>query len=158
MQASFRFKPDHDMAPGSKLASLFPLRPFERIFGSFFLTLSLLLATTITAQAAELPVFASNEQAYLTTLPIVLTPSRLPQPLNEAPAAMTVIDRDVIRASGYRDIPRLLRLVPGMQVGQERGGTHWVTYHGLGNDFPSWMQVLVDGRSVYSPGNFDGVD
>ncbi|MDP2963575.1 MAG: TonB-dependent receptor [Sulfurimicrobium sp.] len=158
MQASFRFKPDHGMAPGSKLASLFPLRPFERIFGSFFLALSLLLATTITAQAAELPVFASNEQAYLTALPIVLTPSRLPQPLNEAPAAMTVIDRDMIRASGYRDIPRLLRLVPGMQVGQERGGTHWVTYHGLGNDFPSWMQVLVDGRSVYSPGNFDGVD
>lgn len=104
------------------------------------------------AQAVE------PEGNYLADLPIVLTPSRLLQPLRDAPAAMTVIDRDMIRASGYRDLPRLLRLVPGMQVGQERGHAQWVTYHGMGNDFPSWMEVLVDGRSVYSPGNFDGVD
>lgn len=110
------------------------------------------------ALAAELAVPVTTEQAFLASLPIVLTPSRLPQPLDEAPSAVTVIDRALIRATGYRDIPRLLRLVPGMQVGQERGGSHWVTYHGLGNDYPSWMQVLVDGRSVYSPGNFDGVD
>lgn len=90
--------------------------------------------------------------------PLVLTPSRLLQPQNEAPGAVTVLDRKLIQATGYRDIPRLLRLVPGMQVGQERGGRHWVTYHGMGNDYPSWMQVLVDGRSVYSPGNFNGVD
>jgi len=101
---------------------------------------------------------ATDEGQFLADLPIVLTPSRLPQPLNEAPAAVTVIDRELIRATGYRDIPRLLRLVPGMQIGQERGNGNWVTYHGMGNDFPSWMQVLVDGRSVYSPGSFDGVD
>ena len=98
------------------------------------------------------------ESSYFADLPIVLTPSRLTQPQNEAPAAVTVIDREMIRATGYREIPRLLRLVPGMQVGQERGGKHWVTYHGMGNDYPSWMQVLVDGRSVFSPANFDGVD
>ncbi|NTV11196.1 MAG: TonB-dependent receptor, partial [Zoogloea sp.] len=28
----------------------------------------------------------------------------------------------------------------------------------LGNDFPTEMQVLVDGRSVYAPGSFGGVD
>jgi len=137
------------MTPGSKRwTSSFPAL-FHLLFATF---------SASAAQAAELPVIASDEQEFLTIQPIVLTPSRLPQPLNEAPAAVTVIDRELIRAMGYRDIPRLLRLVPGMQVGQERGGSHWVTYHGLGNDFPSWMQVLVDGRSVYSPGNFDGVD
>jgi len=101
---------------------------------------------------------AADEGQFLADLPIVLTPSRLPQPLNEAPAAVTVIDRELIRATGYRDIPRLLRLVPGMQIGQERGSDNWVTYHGMGNDFPSWIQVLIDGRSVYSPGNPNGVD
>lgn len=101
---------------------------------------------------------SADEEQFLADLPIVLTPSRLPQPLNEAPAAVTVIDRELIKATGYRDIPRLLRLIPGMQVGQERGNRNWVTYHGMGNDYPSWMQVLIDGRSVYSPGNFDGVD
>lgn len=105
------------------------------------------------AQAA-----AGDEDQFLAELPIVLTPSRLRQPLNEAPAAVTVIDRELIKATGYRDIPRLLRLVPGMQIGQERGSSQWVTYHGLSNDNPSWMQVLIDGRSIFSPGNFSGVD
>jgi iron complex outermembrane receptor protein len=118
------------------------------------LQLLLVVLSAGLAQAAG----ATSEQEFLTALPIVLTPSRLPQPIDQAPAAVTVIDRQLIQATGYRDIPRLLRLVPGMQVGQERGGSHWVTYHGMGNDFPAWIQVLVDGRSVYSPGNFDGVD
>lgn len=117
---------------------------------------SLLIFALPAALAEPLP--APPEEEFLSSLPIVLTPSRLPQPQNEAPAAVTVLDRELIRATGYRDIPRLLRLVPGMQIGQERGHSHWVTYHGMGNDFPSWMQVLVDGRSVFSPANFDGVD
>lgn len=96
--------------------------------------------------------------SYFEDLPVVLTPSRLPQPLREAPAAVTVIDRELIRASGYRDIARLMRLVPGMQVGQERSGLQWVTYHGLGNDSPADMQVLIDGRAVYSPGVLGGID
>jgi iron complex outermembrane receptor protein len=101
---------------------------------------------------------AGDESPFFQELPTVLTPSRMPQSIRQAPAAVTVIDRDDIEARGYRDIPRLLRGVPGMQVGQERGGAFWVTYHGLGNDFPSEMQVLVDGRSVYSPSAFGGVD
>lgn len=112
------------------------------------------LVCPLAAAAAE--TFATA--GYFEDLPIVLTPSRLPQPLREAPAAVTVIDRDLIAATGYRDIARLLRLVPGMQVGQERGNRHWVTYHGLSSDYPSEMQVLIDGRAVYSPATFAGVD
>lgn len=109
------------------------------------------------ALAAD-PQPARDEQAFLAELPFVLTPSRLLQPIDESPAAVTVIDRATIRATGYRDLGRLLRLVPGMQVGQERGSLQWVTYHGMGNDNPSWIQVLIDGRSVFSPGSFGGVD
>lgn len=107
---------------------------------------------------AEIEIEPPSTGAYFEDLPVVLTPSRLPQSLREAPAAVTVIDRELIRASGYRDIARLMRLVPGMQVGQERAGIHWVTYHGLGNDSPADMQVLIDGRAVYSPGVLGGVD
>lgn len=135
-----------------------PGRALAPVSGKFLLALSFLLFGQFPAQASGLPEVDANEEAFLSPLPIILTPSRLPQPLNEAPAAVTVIDRELIRATGYRDISRLLRLVPGMQVGQERGSSNWVTYHGMGNDYPSWMQVLVDGRSVFSPGNFDGVD
>ncbi len=95
---------------------------------------------------------------YFENLPLVLTPSRLPQSIHEAPAAVTVLDRELIRATGYRDIARLFRLVPGMQVGDERGGIHWVSYHGLGNDAPVDLQVLVDGRALYSPSTIAGVE
>ncbi|MEC5385547.1 TonB-dependent receptor plug domain-containing protein [Uliginosibacterium sp. H3] len=101
---------------------------------------------------------ASAESTYLADMPVVLSASRMPQPLNEAPGAVTVISGDFIRSTGYRDLARVFRLVPGMQIGQERGNNHWVTYHGLGSTFPSELQVLVDGRSIYSPSSFGGVD
>ena len=56
-----------------------------------------------------------TETDFLGDLPVVLSVSRLSQPVNEAPAAVTVIDQDMIRASGFRDIPDMLRLVPGME-------------------------------------------
>lgn len=92
-----------------------------------------------------------SESPYFDNLPIVLTVTRMPQPQNEAPAAITVIDAELIRATGYRDIGRLMRLVPGMQVAQEGGNDQWVSYHGPGTDYPKQVQVLVDGRSLYSP-------
>ena len=82
----------------------------------------------------------------------MLSASRLSQPVNEAPAAVTVIDEDMIRASGFRDIPDLLRLVPGFTVAYTRDNTWGVSYHGLGDAFSRRMQVLIDGRSVYTPG------
>ncbi len=99
-----------------------------------------------------------GESPFFEDLPTVLSASRLPQALNEAPGAVTILDRDFILATGYRDVARLLRLVPGMQIGQERGHSQWVTYHGLGSDYPTEIQVLIDGRSVYAPSSFGGVD
>lgn len=98
------------------------------------------------------------EAQYLEDLPVVLTLSRLPQSLQDAPGAVTVIDGDLIRRTGYRDLSRLLRLVPGMQVAEERGGRSMVSYHGLTGEYPNQMQVLVDGRSVYSPYFYGGAD
>jgi iron complex outermembrane receptor protein len=81
---------------------------------------------------------------------VVLSVSRLSQSLNEAPAAVTVIDQDMIRASGFRDIPDLLRLVPGFSVAYTRDNTWAVGYHGMADAFSRRFQVLVDGRSIYS--------
>lgn len=116
---------------------------------------SCLLGLALSVFAASV---SAGEEVWFEDLPTVLTASRLPQPLNEAPGAVTVIEGELIRATGYRDLARIFRLVPGMQIGQERGNSYWVTYHGLGANFPSELQVLVDGRSVYSMANFGGVD
>ena len=93
------------------------------------------------------------EAEYLADLPVVLSASRLPQPLIDAPASVTIIDRETIRLTGARNIVDVFRLVPGMQVSNSwEGAAPDVGYHGSYSNYPSSrMQVLIDGRSVYSP-------
>ncbi len=98
-----------------------------------------------------------SEQAYLQDLPVVLSASRLLQPLSEAPNAMTVIDRQMITSSGFRTIAELFRLVPGMYVGYSGDNTPIVSLNGVSDRYSRRMQVLIDGRSVYLP-PFGGVD
>lgn len=90
-------------------------------------------------------------------IPIVLSATRLAQPQTEAPASITIIDRDMIKFSGAKEIPDLFRLVPGFQVSYFRGNTPIVAYQGLNGEYPQGVQVLIDGRSVYNP-IFGGVD
>ncbi|MCP1649872.1 TonB-dependent receptor plug domain-containing protein [Pseudomonas nitroreducens] len=85
-------------------------------------------------------------------VPQVLTATRLKQSAAEVPGSMTVLDRDLIKASGARDIPELMRLVPGMMVGYLSGNQATVNYHGTNVTEARRLQVLVDGRSVYRPG------
>lgn len=92
-----------------------------------------------------------TEQDYFMELPVVLSASRLSQPISETPNAMTLIDRDMIVASGARNIADVFKLVPGMYVGYKSGHTPVVSYHGTTDVYPRRMQVLVDGRSVYLP-------
>lgn len=109
----------------------------------------LLLAGALTCSA---PVFSAVTEAdFLDDLPVVLSVSRMSQPLDEAPVAVTIIDRDMIQASGFRDIPDLLRLVPGFSVAYTRDNTWTAAYHGLADAYSRRFQVLVDGRSIYSP-------
>lgn len=95
---------------------------------------------------------ASSAEGYFEDLPIVLSVSRLPQPVDEAPGSVTIIDRDMIRRSGARDVVDLLRMVPGFQVSNAYQGTvPQTTYHGTFDESSGRMQVLIDGRSAYSP-------
>ena len=93
----------------------------------------------------------SVEDEFFAELPVVLSASRLVQPLPEAPNAMTVIDREMIEASGFRTVADLFRLVPGMYVANASGWQQVVGYHGATDDYARRMQVLVDGRSVFMP-------
>ncbi len=110
---------------------------------------ALVLGAALACPHAALAVV--TEADFLDEMPVVLSVSRLSQPLNEAPAAVTVIDQDMIRASGFRDIPDLLRLVPGFTVAYTRDDTWAIGYHGMADAYSRRFQVLVDGRSIYSP-------
>lgn len=85
-------------------------------------------------------------------LPMVLTPARLKQSRSEVPASVSVIDREMIIASGVRRIPELFRLIPGTSVGARDGWNYVVSYHGTNYRDSRRMQVLIDGRSIYQAG------
>lgn len=102
---------------------------------------------------------ANGDDLFFSELPIVATVSRLPQRLADASASVTVIDRDMIKASGARDLNDVFRLVPGFQTYPNNTDAARVTYHGLTDeDFSPRVQVLIDGRSQYSPLFRNGVN
>lgn len=105
------------------------------------------LTTTAFAETPE----PASEKDYLADVPIVLSVSRLPQRLSEVPGAVTIIDRQMIRMSGARDVADLLRFVPGFRVSNSfESNTPQGSYHTNLSDYSNHMQVMVDGRSVYS--------
>jgi iron complex outermembrane receptor protein len=107
------------------------------------------LVGSVSAQAN--PASALTEQEFLGEMPVVISVSRLAQRLDETPGAVTILDRDFIRMSGARDVADLLRVVPGFQTTNSfETDAPIVTYHGRVGDWANRVQVLVDGRSVYS--------
>ena len=66
----------------------------------------------------------------------------------QSPAALFVLTGEDIRRAGVRSIAEALRLVPGLQVFRSSAQDYTITSRGFGADK---LQVLVDGRSVYSP-------
>jgi len=112
-----------------------------------------LLCPTVGAQ-----VTAVSERDYLADMPVVLSVSRLPQRLDETPGAMTIIDREFIRQSGARDVVDVLRLVPGFQTSTSfESDAPQANYHGSFSVYSARIQVLIDGRSVYSTYLFGSV-
>ena len=122
-------------------------KPSTRFARLILAQLALFSTSVSLAQIPDEP----SERDFLEDLPVVLSASRLVQPLADAPGAVTIIDRNLIKASGAREVVDLLRLVPGFQVGTAYFSTPAVAYHGLADEYSRHVQVLVDGRSVYSP-------
>ena len=92
-----------------------------------------------------------SESDYLAEVPTVISVSRIPQSLADTPGAVTILDREFIRMSGARDVVSLLSYVPGFQTTDSfETDAPMATYHGRTDDWANRIQVLVDGRSVYS--------
>lgn len=84
----------------------------------------------------------------------VYTASRRAESVWRAPVAVDVVTAEEIRAYGYTSLPDLLRFRAGLDVYDARsadGSRAIVSARGFTRDFVAEMQVLVDGRSVYSP-------
>lgn len=112
------------------------------------------LSATFSAAALVLAVSAQQAAAsdlFFDDIPIVLTASRMAQSPLDAPVAVTVIDREMIEASGFTELHDLLRLVPGFLVADWAEGSPTVANHGLGDAYERRIKVMIDGGTVNSP-------
>ena len=95
----------------------------------------------------DLPAFDEN------SVPVVLTATRIQQHQSDVPASVTILDSDLIKRIGAKDLPELLRYVPGMMIGPDRNNNaDSVHYHGGPAALPKNLQVLINGRSMYRSG------
>lgn len=126
-------------------------QPHCRAAGAAALLLPVLLAgASLSAQeqiAQDLKRLSLEELARVD----VTSLSRRPEPLFASPAAITVLTAEEIRRSGATTLPDVLRLAAGMQVARFDSRTWAVTSRGFNITTANKLQVLIDGRSVYSP-------
>lgn len=115
------------------------------------MTLSLIALSVLYSQASSAKENLLTEEAFFAEVPVVLTASRLAQPADEIPVAVTIIDREMIEASGFTEISDLLRLVPGYIAGNYLGNIPVVNNLFMNDSLSRRLQVMVDGRSIYAP-------
>ncbi|MEZ5549184.1 MAG: hypothetical protein R3E74_15600 [Pseudomonadales bacterium] len=79
--------------------------------------LSLILATQVgpaNAHKAKPNTINIDQADYLSEIPIVNSATRLNQPIIDVPASISIIDRELIEASGTTEISQLLNLHQGI--------------------------------------------
>jgi iron complex outermembrane receptor protein len=118
----------------------------------------LLLAITLSGSA---PLYAQEtyqSPTELKKLPLeelvdveIMSAARRPEPLSQAASAIDVITADDIERAGVTNIPDALRLGMEMQVAQIDGHDWAISTRGFNISGANKMQVLMDGRSLYTP-------
>lgn len=82
-------------------------------------------------------------------VPVVVTATRRPQPVDTVPYAVSVITADDIRRAGARNVPEALRLAPGIDVAALSYGNYAVSPRGFHGFLADQALVLVDGRQLF---------
>src|SRR5437899_3055209 len=128
------------------------------VMGGRMLLACLLGAPMVLAQNAQTPPKELTSASLEDLMDVQVTSaSRKEQKLSEVAAAIFVISREDIQRSGARNIPDLLRMVPGLDVAQINANTWAISSRGFNGQFSNKLLVLIDGRAVYSP-SFGGVN
>jgi len=99
------------------------------------------------------PYELSPEQLFHAT---VISASRVPEDVWEAPTAIYVISASDIERAGATSIPEALRLAPGVDVARINSSGWAISIRGFNSALANKLLVLIDGRETYDP-LFSGV-
>ena len=82
----------------------------------------------------------------------IMSISKRPEPLREAPGAVYVITGDDIRRSGATSLAEALRLAPNLEVARVNSQSYSVSARGMNSvNASNKLLALIDGRSIYTP-------
>ena len=122
--------------PGAKGADGEPLDEFDALLNLAEEDVSKLTTVKVVAPAFE---------------EVVTTASRQKSTVGKSPAAVFVITNQMIRRSGARSLPEVLRMAPGVHVSRINGAKWAIGMRGFTGRFTNNLLVQIDGRSVYTP-------
>lgn len=91
----------------------------------------------------------AQEELLFLEIPVVVSASKMEQPVTEAPSSVSIVTADEIKRYGYRTLADIIRSVRGFHVSYDRN------YHNIGvrgfsrpGDFNTRVLVLVDGHRI----------
>jgi len=142
--------------PPCRASASFAARPLRRRGAARWALLWLLAGASTLAADETLQTLKQMSIDDLANLEVSIVSGR-PERLADAAAAVFVITAEDIRRSGATKLTDVLRMVPGLAVGQIDTSISAISARGFQSQYANKLLVLIDGRSVYSP-TFSGVD
>ena len=112
---------------------------------------SMLVFCFIASLCSAQPAKPKRELLVFEEIPIVTSVSRRAEPITKAPAAISIITEEDIKALEPYRLWDVFRRVPGVDVMTQDARVGSVSPRGFNEDFTRRNQVLIDGRSVYTP-------
>jgi iron complex outermembrane recepter protein len=128
-------------------SATFGITPALTIAIAFACAPTLMGQTTPTMSASQLKKLSLEDLANIE----VTSVSRRVEKLSDAAAAVEVISAERIERSAATQLPDALRLATGLDVAQATGRSWAISSRGFANTTANKMEVLLDGRSLYSP-------
>jgi len=114
---------------------------------SLALKFNIVLAAVETSATKDFSLMSLEELSNIE----IISVSRTPERILDAPAAITVITNADIRRSGATSIPEALRLVHNLNVAQKNSHDWAISARGFNTEVGNKLLVMIDGRTVYSP-------
>ena len=116
-----------------------------------------LAALCVGTQAASSEIEELNQLSIADLMEMEVTsPGRKAEPRFYSPTAVEILTEEDIRRYGALTLPDTLRIVPGLHVPRYIGNGYSVTTRGFSSAAANKMQVMMDGRILYTP-LFSGV-
>ena len=93
--------------------------------------------------------YPKRELLFFEEIPIVISATKIEQPITESPSSISVITAEDIRRSGATNIADLLRRVPGIDVLRISPSDVQISARGFNESNNNDVLLLIDGRSAY---------